>query len=106
MKVLAVLSFKGGVGKTTVAVHLAFEAALAGRTLLWDLDPQAAASFQYKAKPDVEKSGRALARDEAEIDELAVETAYEQLEIIPADASLRRLEERLGEFGPGWMRER
>jgi len=103
MKVLAVSSFKGGVGKTTVAVHLAFEAAQAGRTLLWDLDPQAATSFQFSAKPRIEKSGRALSRDEIELDDLAVKTEYEQLEVVPADASMRRLEEHLGELGAGWM---
>jgi cellulose biosynthesis protein BcsQ len=105
MKVLAVSSFKGGVGKTTVAVHLAFEAALAGPTLLWDLDPQAATTFQFRAKPRVEKSGRALARDELELRELVVETDYEQLEVVPADASLRRLEERLGAFGHDWIHD-
>src|SRR5258705_5567844 len=106
MKVLAVSSLKGGVGKTTVAVHLAVEAALAGGTLLWDLDPQAPSRFQFRAKPIIEKSGRALAREESELGELAVETAYAQLEIVPADASTRRLEERLGEFGPGWIKDK
>lgn len=104
MKVLAVTSFKGGVGKTTVAVHLSFEAALAGRTLLWDLDPQAAATFQLGAKPNVEKSGRALARDEVDLRDLTVETEHERLAVVPADASTRRLEDRLGELGPEWMR--
>lgn len=43
---IALLGIKGGVGKTTTAVNLAGLAAVGGlRTLLWDLDPQGAASF-------------------------------------------------------------
>jgi len=45
MKTLAVLSQKGGTGKTTIAVHLAVEALRAGQTVaLVDLDPQASAA--------------------------------------------------------------
>lgn len=45
MKTLAVLSRKGGTGKTTLAIHLAVAAERAGRTtLLIDLDPQASAA--------------------------------------------------------------
>lgn len=45
MKTLAVLSRKGGTGKTTLAIHLAVEAERAGQTtLLVDLDPQASAA--------------------------------------------------------------
>ena len=41
MKTILVASSKGGVGKTTVATHLAAQAALAGqRTVLVDADPQ------------------------------------------------------------------
>ena len=46
MKTLAVVSQKGGVGKTTLATALAVEATRHGRsTVLFDLDPQASASF-------------------------------------------------------------
>ncbi len=46
MKVLAVLSQKGGVGKTTLATCLAVAAEADGkRTAIIDLDPQATASF-------------------------------------------------------------
>ncbi|NTW42310.1 MAG: ParA family protein, partial [Cellulomonadaceae bacterium] len=40
MKVVAVYSVKGGVGKTSAAVNLAWSASRKRRTLLWDLDPQ------------------------------------------------------------------
>lgn len=45
MKKLAILSRKGGTGKTTLAVHLAVEAERSGHTvILIDLDPQASAA--------------------------------------------------------------
>jgi len=54
VKVLAVFSIKGGVGKTATAVNLADLAARNGqRVLLWDLDPQGAASFYLRVKPRV-----------------------------------------------------
>jgi chromosome partitioning protein len=51
MKALGLLSRKGGVGKTTLAVHLAVLAQEAGRrTLLIDLDPQRSAAGWWKAR--------------------------------------------------------
>jgi chromosome partitioning protein len=44
MKTIAVLSEKGGAGKTTLAVHLATAAVLAGKSaVILDLDPQGSA---------------------------------------------------------------
>jgi chromosome partitioning protein len=51
MRVLACYSVKGGVGKSAAAVNLAWLAARDGhRTLLWDLDSQAAATFLWRGK--------------------------------------------------------
>ena len=44
MLVVAVISRKGGVGKSTIAVHLAVEAAKAGSVAVVDLDVQASAA--------------------------------------------------------------
>jgi len=45
MKTVAIISQKGGAGKTTVAIHLAVAAEQHGvRTAVFDLDPQASAT--------------------------------------------------------------
>jgi len=54
MKVIGLLSRKGGVGKTTLAVHLAVLAQQGGqRTLLIDLDPQGSAAAWWRAREAV-----------------------------------------------------
>ena len=51
MKTLGILSRKGGVGKTTIAIHLAVLAHEAGlRSLLVDLDPQRSATQWWRAR--------------------------------------------------------
>ena len=58
MRTIAVYNIKGGVGKTASAVNLSYMAARSGcRTLVWDLDPQGAASFYFRIKPKL-KGGR------------------------------------------------
>jgi chromosome partitioning protein len=51
MRVLGLLSRKGGVGKTTLALHLAVLAQQEGRrTLLIDLDPQRSAASWFRVR--------------------------------------------------------
>ena len=58
-RVLATYNIKGGVGKTSAAVNLAFLAARDGApTLLWDLDPQGGSTYLFRVKPKV-RGGRA-----------------------------------------------
>ena len=56
MYALAVISRKGGTGKTTLAVHLAVAAMLSGfKTVIVDLDPQASAAkwFDIRGEDDL-----------------------------------------------------
>lgn len=53
MKVLSLISQKGGVGKTTLATALAVQSSMDGkRTVVFDLDPQASASFWNDTRKD------------------------------------------------------
>ena len=102
MRVVAVWTIKGGVGKTAAAVNLAALAAAEGwRTLLWDLDPQGAASFYFRVKPKVKGGGRKLLRRSAELRRWIRGTDFDNLDLLPADFSYRRFDLDLdGRRGP------
>jgi chromosome partitioning protein len=92
VKALATYSIKGGVGKTSAAVNLGALAAADGlRTVLWDLDPQGAASFLFRIKPKVKGGGRRLIRDRDPLDVMKG-TDVEGLDLLPADFSYRNLD--------------
>ncbi len=93
MKILATYNIKGGVGKTATAVNLAHLAARDGlRVLLWDLDPQAAASFLLRVRPRVKGGGAALIKGSRELDAAIKGTDFEQLDLLPADFTYRKLD--------------
>jgi chromosome partitioning protein len=93
MRIYATYNIKGGVGKTTTAVNLAFLAAESGlRTVLWDLDPQGAASFMFRVKPKVKGGGKALIRGKRPLDDAIKGTDFDNLDLIPADFTYRNMD--------------
>jgi cellulose biosynthesis protein BcsQ len=93
MKVVACYAIKGGVGKTSTAVNLAYLAAAEGqRTLLWDLDPQGAATFLFRVKPKVRGGADALVRRRRPLADAIKATDFEGLDLLPADFSYRNMD--------------
>lgn len=98
MITIAVYNLKGGVGKTATAVNMAALAASEGdRTLLWDLDPQGSTSFYYRVKPKVKGGLKSLIGKNSELLDAIKETEYENLDLIPADLTLRNMDIHLDE---------
>ena len=93
MRVLAILNMKGGVGKTATAVNLGFLAARSGwRTLIWDLDPQGAATFYLRVKPKIRGGGKKLVRGKLDVEGLIKGSDYDGLDLLPADFSYRKMD--------------
>jgi chromosome partitioning protein len=86
-KVFALANQKGGVGKTTTAVNVAACLAEAGaRTLVIDLDPQANATSGLGERANGSSSYDLL--DGAALDEVAHETRFANLHLVPARPEL------------------
>jgi chromosome partitioning protein len=93
MRVFATYNIKGGVGKTSAAVNLAYLSGEAGfRTLLWDLDPQAAASYVFRVRPRVKGGAKALIRGARPLDDAIKGTDFDGLDLLPADFTYRNMD--------------
>jgi cellulose biosynthesis protein BcsQ len=96
MRILAAYNIKGGVGKTATAVNLGFCASREGlRTLVWDLDPQGAASFYFRIRAKVKGGGRKLIAGKRRLEDEIRGTDFDRLDLLPADFSYRQMDQDL-----------
>ncbi len=99
MVTLALYNLKGGVGKTAATINLAYLAAKEGyKTLIWDMDPQGSSSFYLGAKAGAKNESRKLLNSEMDLLDAVQNSAYENLDIIPADLSARHADVLLSEM--------
>ncbi|MFQ8433453.1 plasmid partitioning protein RepA [Amaricoccus sp. W119] len=108
LAVLAVATFKGGAGKTTMAIHTAQYLALNGyRVLGIDLDPQASFTSYFGIRPEVDLHDTNTLYDGIKYDDpvplsaCVRETYFHNLHLIPADLQLHTFEHET----PLWMFE-
>ena len=87
--IISLFNSKGGVGKTTTCVNLAYLTSLKYKTLLIDLDTQGASSYFFDKKV---KKRNLLNKNPLKI---IKETQYPNLDIIPADIKLEEYKKGL-----------
>lgn len=96
-RVIAVYNIKGGVGKTSTAVNLAWLASRHdGKVLLWDLDPQSASAYCLQIK-SARRSDKLL-KGKVAADKAVTATDYDNLDLLCSDFSLRHADLLLSEM--------
>jgi len=93
MATIALYSNKGGVGKTAAAVNLSYLAAQAGaKTLICDFDPQSSATYYFRVKPKLKSGTKGFIKGGKHVYKSIKGTDYTNLDLLPADFSLRNLD--------------
>ena len=99
-KIIAFANQKGGVGKTTSCVNIAASLGILGhKVLIIDLDPQGnTTSGVGISKKSLKSTTKELLNGAAPLSDIIIETAYENLDVIPTNTSLAGAEFDLFDF--------
>ncbi|HIJ85285.1 MAG: Cobyrinic acid a,c-diamide synthase [Magnetococcales bacterium] len=98
MKIFSIYNIKGGVGKTTSTVNLAYSSAAEGvSTLVWDLDPQGATSYYLCHKVGIPGGVKGLMQKKNPVEDRIKSSGYPNLDLFPADASYRYFDQYFAE---------
>ncbi len=94
MKVISISSFKGGTAKTSTSLHVGSALALfhKKRVLLIDFDAQANLTTGLGFDPDEQDSMAPILQGEKSLNDVILNTCIPNMDIIPADTWLERVE--------------
>jgi len=91
--VIAIYNIKGGVGKTSTTINLAYNASKNNKVLVWDLDPQGASTFYLDKK--VKDKNLIFKAEQKGLSKFIKKTNFENIDLIPADLSLKDIDKYL-----------
>ena len=91
--VIAIYNIKGGVGKTSTTINLAFNAGKKDKVLVWDLDPQGASTFYLEKK--VKDKNLIHKVNNKGLNSFIKKTNFKNIDLIAADLSLKNIDKYL-----------